>query len=256
MPNLNDLEEIPRRSLNIFYVLDTSGSMQGEPISYLNTAMRETVSILSEQALTNADAQLKIAVLEFNSGCDWIQKNGPEDAEDFQWIDLQARGITDMGHALEELNGKLSKNGYLSSATGLFLPIIIFMTDGGATDNYKKQLDLIRGNKWFARATKIGFAFGESPDIRMISEVVGNSEAVITTKDLDVFAKFIRVVSVTSSMMCSATSVSTDDVQGVDVVKSAIENDPDQNQNYQVGSDEFKVDVKYDDSMWEDDDWD
>lgn len=254
MPNLNELEEIPRRSLNIFYVLDTSGSMNGQPIKYLNTAMRDTVSILSEQAQTNADAQLKIAVLEFNSGCDWIQKNGPEDAEDFQWVDLQAKGITDMGHALEELNKKLSKNEYLKNTSGLFLPIIIFMTDGGATDNYKKQLDLIRKNKWFARATKIGFALGDAPDVQMIAEVVGNSEAVITTNNLEVFSKFIKVVSVTSSMMCSATSVSSEDVQGADIVKSVTDNE--ENKNFKVGSDDVNVDVTYDDEIWNDTGWD
>lgn len=225
MPNINELEAMPRRVLNIFYVLDTSGSMTGAPIGALNSAMGETLYALAEQAKGNADAQLKIAVLEFNSGCNWITNHGPEDAEDFVWKDLEAGGITDFGDALSELGSKLSKDAYLSSMTGSYLPVIIFMSDGGATDDYKKALLAVRENKWYARATKIGFALGDDADKKMLAEVVGNPEAVIATTDLNVFSRLIRFVSTTSSMMCSSSKTSSEDVTGSDVVKMAVELD-------------------------------
>lgn len=255
MPSINNLEAMPKRVLNIFYVLDTSGSMKGDAIDTLNSAMSETIDELSKQVATNADAQLKISVLEFNSGCDWLQPNGPEDVEDFSWRDLEAKGITDIGHALEELNDKLSKNEYLSSLTGSFLPIIIFMTDGGATDNYKKYLDYIRKNKWFARATKIGFALGDAPDKKMIAEIVGNCEAVVSTSNLLIFSKLIKFVSIRSSMLCSATNVATHDVKGSDVIRLAVENE--NSGDFSVGVESYVVDEQsfgdYDD--YDDDDW-
>ena len=67
MPRLTDLEGPSRKALTVFYVLDTSGSMAGNPISTLNSAMRETIEALKNEAENNADAQLRIAVLEFNS---------------------------------------------------------------------------------------------------------------------------------------------------------------------------------------------
>lgn len=258
MPNINELEVMPRRVLNIFYVLDTSGSMVGAPIGTLNDAMGETIEILSTQAKKNADAQLKIAVLEFNSGCRWLQPSGPEDATDFLWQDLKAGGITDMGAALKELGSKLTKDAYLSSTTGSYLPVIIFMTDGGATDDYDKALRDIRKNKWFARATKIGFALGEDPDKKMIADVVGNTEAVLATADLELFARLIKFVSTTSSMLCSSSQVTKEDVKGSDIVDLALKEEGN-HVDLSVGTgDDYTVDLPEidEDDDWGDDDWD
>lgn len=226
MPNINELEEMPRRALNIFYVLDTSGSMQGTPIGMLNSAMTETVNVLGEQAKKNADALLKIAVLEFNSSPRWINPNGPEEASDFIWQPLEAGATTDLGLALKELNDKLSKDKFLQSDTGAYLPIIIFMTDGTPTDDYRKELAKIRENRWFKRATKIGFAIGDC-DKETIAEIVGNTEAVLSTDDLELFSRLIKFVSTTASMLCSSSKTSDVDVSGVDIVKMAIDNEDD-----------------------------
>ena len=211
MPNFNNQTEIVRRTLNVFYVLDTSGSMMNEPIAQLNNAMWETVLALKETAARNADALLRIAVLDFNSKVKWMQPNGPEDVEDFIWEDLQAGGLTCVGDALKELNSKLSQDAFLNSIAGNYFPIIIFMSDGHATGDYKAQLDIIRRNRWFHRATKIGFALGSDPDLKMISEVVGNSEAVIRTDDLELFSSCIKFVSVTSSVLVSTSSIETEE---------------------------------------------
>lgn len=129
MPTL-DLPPVARKAMTIFYVLDTSGSMGGTPIATLNSAMEETIAALKQQAESNGDAELKIAVLEFNSGCKWLNPSGPEDMEDFMWEELSAGGLTDIGAALTELDSKLSRKAFLNSITGSYLPIIIFMTDG------------------------------------------------------------------------------------------------------------------------------
>lgn len=222
MPNINEFTEMPRRELCVFYILDTSGSMMGTPIGKLNSAMTETIAVLKQQAKSNADAILKIAVLEFNSGCRWLQPKGPEEITDFYWVDLKAGGTTDIGAALKELNSKLLRTEFLNAITGAYLPVIIFMTDGCATDNYDKALEEIRQNKWFRNGTKIGFAIGENADARMISEIVGTSEAVVKTDDLELFARLIKFASVTASMLNSESRTSSGLVQGKDIIKEAI----------------------------------
>ncbi|MCM1222238.1 MAG: VWA domain-containing protein [Lachnospiraceae bacterium] len=223
MPNMRDLEKTPRRVLPIFYVLDTSGSMMGTPIATLNRAMNNTVNQVRRLADSNADALIKIAVLEVKSGCRWLQPNGPEELDDFYWQPLEADGLTDMGAALTELDSKLSQKAFLGSMTGAYLPVIIFMTDGYATDDYKTPLEKIRQNRWFSRGVKIGFAVGEDADVGMISEIAGSSEAVIQTTDLDLFARLLRNVSVTSSLVFSASRIAEDDVDGGDIVRRAKE---------------------------------
>lgn len=222
MPSTNSLTESPRKDLHVFYVLDTSGSMEGAKISALNHAMEECMEALKTLAKNNGDAKLKIAVMEFNSGCRWVTSNGPEDAEeDFEYEYLTAGGMTDIGAALKELNSKLSQHEFLSSMTGALMPVIIFMTDGYATDDYEDALADIRKNRWFARGTKIGFAFGEDPDVKMLSSVVGNSEAVLKTTDLDLFKRLMKFVSVTSSMVVSQPATTETASSGADIVKQA-----------------------------------
>lgn len=218
-------EGAPRRVLNVFYLLDVSGSMTGAKITMLNSAMEETTAELKKQAKNNADAEVKVAVLTFSSGCRWLNPAGPESLEeDFIWEELQAGGLTDMGAALKELNDKLSRKQYLNALTGNYLPVIIVMTDGGATDDYSKALAEIRQNKWFQRATKIGFAIGEDADVRMICDVVGNSEAVVKTSDLQLFAKLIKFASVTASMLASKSRTTDTGVSGADIVNAAVAN--------------------------------
>ena len=222
MPSIKFLGKTPRKVLPVFYVLDTSGSMEGERIAALNKAMEETTWALSQQAEKNADALVKIAVLEFNSSCQWVQPEGPEDMEDFIWSDLLAGGMTDVGRALKELDDKLSPDKFLQSDTGVCLPVIIFMTDGYATDNYKKALEQIRKNKWFVHGTKVGFAIGDNPDIAMIADVVGDSAAVIYTEDMEKFASQLKFVTATASQLCSISRTSAEKVTGSSVVERAV----------------------------------
>ncbi len=260
MPSIKkDLTEVPRKELHVFYVLDTSGSMEGASISSLNHAMEECTEALQTIAKSNADAQLKIAVLEFNSGFKWITHNGPEHMDDFQWDYLKAGGITDIGKALAELDNKLSKDGFLKSMTGAFMPVIIFMTDGYATDDYGKSLSQIRQNKWFKHSTKIGFAIGSDPDTSMIASIVGNSEAVIRTTDLDLFKRLMKFVTVTASVMVSKTTISTD-ASGSSIIQDAI-NELNLNKNItpDLSDDEYDKEIvdNTDDDDWgsADDDW-
>lgn len=219
MPSISDLKETPRRVLHIFYVLDTSGSMEGTAVAMLNRSMRETTLILKQQAEKNADALIKVAVLEFNSGCRWIQPKGPESMDDFIWEDLSAGGLTDIGSALKELDSKLSRKEFLKSDTGAYLPVLIFMTDGYATDNYQAALEEIRKNKWFNRGCKIGFAIGENADVKMIADIVGNYEAVVKTEDFELFARLLKFATVTASMQCSRSRTSATDISGRDIME-------------------------------------
>lgn len=224
MPGRSEMEPTPRRDLHVFYVLDTSGSMDGTPIQILNQAMQETIKALEKVAKKNGDAQLKISVLEFNSSVKWMKKEGPEKIEDFIWMDLTAGGLTQIGAALEELNIKLSRKEFLKSASGTLLPVIIFMTDGHPTDDYQKALDDIKTNKLFRRSSKIGFAVGENADAEMIAHLTGDSEAVIRTNNLALFAKLLQFVSVTSSVIASTSQISGGPVSnGRTALKQALE---------------------------------
>lgn len=258
MPKITNLEEAPRKELHVFYVLDTSGSMQGAKISALNHAMEECTDALTELAKSNGDAKLKIAVMEFNTTCRWVTPYGPEALEDFEWDYLKEGGITNIGEALEELNNKLSRHEFLKSMTGALMPVIIFMTDGYATDDYEKALGKIRQNKWFKRGTKIGFAIGEDDevDLKMISSVVGNSEAVIKTTDLELFKRLIKFVTVTASMLVSQSQTTAVATGGDAIVQEAKKQlDLSKDVSPQLNDNDYNKEDTTADDDWDDDNW-
>lgn len=238
MPRPNDMTSATRPILPVFYLLDTSGSMRNQPIGVLNRAMENTIDALKQVAEHNSNAEVKIAVMEFNSNCRWIQPAGPEDLEDFFWQDLAASGMTNVGAALRELNNKLSRNAYLSSMSGNYLPVIIFMTDGYANDDYEPELARILQNRWFAKATRVGFAIGRSPDTQMIARLTGDSEAVIRTDNLGVFARLLRFVSVSASTLASRSHTADASVSGAEALRMAL-------QEAGVDSREVSVDFDY-----------
>lgn len=210
-----------RPVLNLFYVLDTSGSMRDDPITQLNRAMRTTIDAVRDENRYNNQAQVRVSVLEFNSNRRWLNPHAAEDLDTFIYDNLAAGGGTNVGAALKELNSKLSQKEFLYSESGNLLPIIIFMTDGYPTDpdEWPRELEKALHNKWFSSATRIGFAIGRRPDQEMIARLAGSSENVIHTQDLGDFALMLRWASVTSTMMQSQSSITDGQHSASDVVK-------------------------------------
>ena len=220
----NSLSEPQHRDLNIYFVIDTSGSMEGSKISALNDVLKETITALNKLAKTNDTVVFKVAILEFNSDCRWITSNGPLclDGSPINSLKrLNAYGMTNIGSALKELNATLDEAYTLNSLNGAFVPVIIFMTDGHPTDDYKNPLKEIQEKRVFEKATKIGFAIGDDADMTMIADVVGNTEAVLKTTDLELFKRVFQFATVTSSMVNSDPLYQGYSASGEDVIKRA-----------------------------------
>ncbi len=135
----DEVVEVPRRTMVLFFVVDTSGSMRGAKIGTVNSAIEEIVPEIRDISETNADAQIKVATLSFSTGARWID-SAPVAAENFRWNYLDASGVTDLGEACIQLNEKLSRNAFMSDATGSFAPAIFLMSDGEPPDNYRHGL--------------------------------------------------------------------------------------------------------------------
>lgn len=204
----DEVVEVPRRTMVLFFVVDTSGSMSGEKIGTVNSAIEEIVPELKDISETNADAQIKVATLAFSTGTQWVNEK-PIAAENFRWNYLDAGGVTDLGEACIQLNEKLSRNEFMSDVTGSFAPAIFLMSDGEPTDNYKHGLDKLKQNNWFKKAIKVAVAIGDDANQNILAEFTGNSEAVITVHHPEALKKWIKFVSVTASQIGSKSSNAT-----------------------------------------------
>jgi uncharacterized protein YegL len=197
--------EVPRRTMVLFFVVDTSGSMRGSKIGTVNTAIEEIVPEIKDISQTNADAQIKIATLAFSTGARWLNSE-PVSAENFKWDFLDADGVTDLGEACRQLNEKLSRNAFMSDATGSFAPAIFLLSDGEPTDNYTHGLEHLKKNNWFKKAIKVAIAIGDDANKNVLADFTGNVESVITVHTPDALKKWIQFVSVRASEIGSKSS--------------------------------------------------
>lgn len=201
----DDVVEVARRTMVLFFVVDTSGSMEGAKIGTLNQAIEDIIPEITDISENNADAEIKVAVLEFSNGAKWITPT-PIPAQDFTWAYLNSCGMTDFGEACKELNEKLSRNSFMSDITGSFAPAIFLLSDGAPTDNYQPNLEALQQNNWFKKAIKVAVAIGSDANKDVLAEFTGNAEGVLTVHSPEALKKMIRFVSVTSSQIGSRSA--------------------------------------------------
>lgn len=227
------VDKLPRRTLTVFFLIDTSGSMAGGKISSLNVAIRDTLPMLSQLSSENTDTEIKIAALQFASGCDWMYPR-PLPVEDFEWNDLEANGLTSLGAAYQELLKKLSQtSGFMQEANASCAPVMILFSDGVPTDDAKHGLEHLKENNWYNAAIKIAVAIGDDANKDVLKEFVkNNNEAVLTVHNVNDLKKMIYLVSVTASQVASkGVSVGTDAPESrqdevMQDIKQAIKKDP------------------------------
>ncbi len=206
------VDKLPRKTLTVFFLIDTSGSMAGGKISSLNVAIRDTLPMLAQLSSENTDTEIKIAALQFASGCDWMYPR-PLPVEDFEWNDLEASGLTSLGAAYQELLKKLSQTtGFMQEANASCAPVMILFSDGVPTDDAKHGLEHLKENNWYNAAIKIAVAIGDDANKDILKDFVkNNSEAVLTVHNVSDLKKMIYLVSVTASQVASkGVSVGTE----------------------------------------------
>ncbi len=234
--------EVARRTMTLFFVVDTSGSMSGSKMGTVNSAIEEVIPEIRKLSDENADAVIKIAVLEFSNGATWITP-APINAEDFNWSFLEADGLTDFGEACRQLNEKLSRNAFMSDVAGSFAPAIFLMSDGEPTDDYSRELEKLKGNNWFRKAIKVAVAIGDDANRDVLAEFVGNREGVLTVHTPEALAKMIRFVSVTASQIGSKSG--TVGRGGVDQVQSKQDDMLDKINQVQAGEPDDDGDLEW-----------
>jgi uncharacterized protein YegL len=208
-------------------LIDCSMSMEGARIGTVNTTMKELLKEMEDMG--EADSELKVAILKFSSGCQWMEQKLINPAElANSWTKLVADGVTDMGAAFLELNARLSRNQFLQSPSSTFAPIIILITDGEPTDDYKKGLAALKENNWFINAMRIALPVDEGCNMDVLHEFANNKELVLkpVTSAAQLRA-MLRGVVVTASKIGSQSS--TGDKSKIDQLGTKlidIQNDP------------------------------
>ena len=199
---------VSKKSLVIFFLIDTSGSMKGKKMGELNTVMEELIPEI--RRVGEADTDVKIAVLTFSTDVRWMYSQ-PISIEEFEWARLRADGVTSMGEAFKELSIRMSRGQFLNSPSLSFAPVIFLMTDGYPSDDYKAGLKLLKANSWYKFGLKAALGIGNEANDDMLAEFTGSKETVVHAYSGGQLAQMIKIVAVTASQIGSKSMTLSDE---------------------------------------------
>jgi|GEM_PF-3004087 len=176
-----------KKTLLIYFLIDTSEKMNNEKIQAVNEAVREILPMIKDIA-NDSEAKVKVAVLSFNSRAYW-ETPLFVDLKNYKYKDLSAtEKHLILGEAFFELDSKLEEN------TCQYDPVIILLSAGKPIDNYSRGLNVLKQNKCYIYAIKIAFAIGKDANKDVLAEFTGDYDLVLRLKNKIMLKKLIRLI--------------------------------------------------------------
>ncbi|MEJ5964315.1 vWA domain-containing protein [Pedobacter immunditicola] len=187
------------RRLPVYLLLDTSGSMSGEPIEAVKNGVQIMISSLRQnpQAIETAF----LSVITFDSKAEQIIPL--TDLASFQMVDIRATGVTALGDALKLVSSKIDSEVAKTTTEqkGDWKPLVFIMTDGIPTDDWQSGLVEFKKRKV---AFTVACAAGSGADTNILKQITDNVVS-LDTADSASIGKFFQWV--TASIGVSSTKV-------------------------------------------------
>lgn len=198
------------RRLPVFLLLDTSGSMSGEPIEQVKNGVQMLVSALRQDPYALETAYL--SVITFGSTA--IEAVPLTELTVFQVPSLTASGATSLGEALtlvaDVAASQLAKT--TTSSKGDWKPMVFLMTDGAPTDDWEKGLARFQQEKW---GIVVACAVNKG-EIKVLQKIAGDAVVRLDTSDSSAMSKFFKWVSASVSNNSKAVETAGKEVEGLD----------------------------------------
>lgn len=173
------------RRLPIYLLIDTSGSMLGEPIAAVETGIQTLLSTLRQDPYALETAYL--SVIKFDS--DAQQLIPLTELSDFQAPSFVASGMTSLGRALSLLAKKIETEVVKTSidVKGDWKPLIFILTDGVPTDDWERGVNELKKQKF---GMIVGCAAGAGADPAILKQITENVVRLDTLDSAGVKAFF------------------------------------------------------------------
>lgn len=156
-----------QKNINIFFILDISGSMQGERIQSLNNAIRLCLEKAKEITKANTIG-INFAILTFNNECKWETNNILCNVNNIVFEELCASNLTYFGQAVDELNRILTRS-LFEAGMNKNKQVFVFVSDGNSNDEWNEPLDRLKTNPWFKYGHKVAYGLGNDADMEMLN---------------------------------------------------------------------------------------
>lgn len=194
------------RKLPIYLLLDTSGSMHGEPIEAVKNGVDMLVSTLLSDPYALETAYL--SVITFDSAAQQLVQL--TELPKFQAPQLQAAGCTALGGALALLAQRIDTEVTTTTAEqkGDWRPLVFIMTDGKPTDDLQFGLEQFRQRK---TGMVVACAAGQGADTATLQQITPNVVQLATADSgtIKAFFKWVSASISTSSKAVENTAKET-----------------------------------------------
>ncbi|MBR8832595.1 MAG: VWA domain-containing protein [Stigonema ocellatum SAG 48.90 = DSM 106950] len=178
----------PENRVPVILLLDTSGSMSGQPIQELNRG----IAAFKEAVLKDTQASLSVdvAIVTIGSAVQLIQ--------DFVTVDnftpptLEASGQTPMGAGIEYALNLLEdrKETYKANGIQYYRPWVFLITDGAPTDDWGSAAQRARENEANRRLSFFAVAV-QGADINTLQQIAPSERPPILLNGLDFRSLFV-----------------------------------------------------------------
>lgn len=185
------------RRLPVYLVLDTSGSMYGEPIEAVKNGVQTLISTLRSDPYALETAF--ISIITFNTNAQ--QVTSLTELASFQQPTIDAGGCTALGGALELLAQKIDAEVTKTTAEqkGDWKPLVFLMTDGEPTDDITHGLAEFRKRK---TGMVVACAAGTGANTNTLKQITENVVSLDTADSATIkaFFKWVSASISTSSI--------------------------------------------------------
>ncbi|MDR0717296.1 MAG: VWA domain-containing protein [Azoarcus sp.] len=197
------------RRLPVYLLIDTSGSMTGEPIEAVKVGLQTMVSALRSDPYALETAFL--SVITFSNKAAQIAPL--TELVHFQMPELHANGVTALGGALSLLADCVERDvrKTTADAKGDWKPVCFLLTDGQATDDLNRGIEALRRVKF---GTLVACAAGPGANVDELRKI---TEAVVTldTADSNTLKAFFQWVSASVSVSSQKIDLNKKEISGL-----------------------------------------
>ena len=181
------------RRLPVYLLIDTSGSMVGEPIESVKVGLDAMLSTLRSDPFALESAN--ISIITYDREVKVILPLTPLEDIQLPEITCPQSGPTNTGAALKLLCERVDQEVALSTATqkGDWMPLLFIMTDGKPSDikDYNEVIPEVKKRNF---ATIVACAAGAKAKTEPLQQLTDNVYT-LDTMDSGTFAQFFQWIS-------------------------------------------------------------
>lgn len=195
------------RRLPVYILLDTSGSMRGEPIASVNVGLQSMLSALRQDPY--ALESVHLSIITFDLQAQVYLPLTPLEQVQLGQIDVPNSGATFMGAGLELLVQRAEHEMIKNSPTqkGDWRPLLFLMTDGSPSDvyAYEQMIPVVKNLNF---ASIVACAAGPKAKVEHLKQLT-SQVVVLDTMDSSSFSQFFKWVSDTVVAGSSSAGLNT-----------------------------------------------